>query len=73
MTTNKNDPNEAYGSTFRLVVGETGNDVGHVIATRAKSVTSAERALARAMRPYFDDAWGRVEIQRRNGGWDRLS
>lgn len=47
---------------YRLIVGEIGNEIGHIIPTRAKSEGSARRALARALRPYGGHGWGRVEV-----------
>jgi hypothetical protein len=43
---------------YRLIVGETGNELGHIHECGAKSLDGARRALRRLMRPYGGDGWG---------------
>lgn len=48
---------------YRLIVGERGNEIGHIIATSAKSYEGAKRAMRRAMAQYGEGmAWGRIEV-----------
>jgi hypothetical protein len=48
---------------YRLIVGEAGSDLGHIVHTQAKSLPGARRALRRAMAPYDGDGWGHIESQ----------
>lgn len=55
---------------YRVVVGEQGNDQGHVVdvvGDEAYAYTVLDREVAK----YQGDGWGRVEV-RRPGGWERL-
>lgn len=47
---------------YRIVIGETGNEQGHIVATSAKTLEGAERALRRELDKYDGDGWGRVEV-----------
>lgn len=48
--------------SYRLVVGETGNEQGHIVACHAITRADAEKALARAVAPYKGEGWGRIEM-----------
>jgi hypothetical protein len=56
---------------YRLVVGEKGNNQGHIISTNAKSEKGARIALGKELAKYKGDGWGRVEYQHENGEWER--
>jgi hypothetical protein len=43
--------------TYRLVVGEVGNEQGHIIECYARSLDGARRAAHRALQPYGGDGW----------------
>ena len=47
---------------YRLVVGEKGNEIGHIIQSRAKSERGANIALGQHLALYAGDGWGRVEV-----------
>ena len=49
---------------YRLVVGETGNEIGHVMATTAQTEVGAKIALGRALAKYDGDGWGYWEVLR---------
>lgn len=57
---------------YRLIVGETGNEQGHIVPTAAKSDRGAAIALGRALAAYDGDGWGRIEYLRTPDEWDRL-
>lgn len=58
---------------YRLVVGEQGNEQGHIVGTRANTLEEAERALKRQLRGYKGNGWGRIEIDDFNDGrWQRM-
>jgi len=60
---------------YRLVVGEVGNEQGHVIQTSAYTEHGARVALGRKLAAYGDDGWGRVEVSYHGSdewGWQRL-
>lgn len=61
---------EPASSEYRIVYGETGNDMGHASDVTYDSEQSARSALASVLECY-GDGWGRIEY-RRPGGWDRL-
>lgn len=48
--------------TYRIVVGELGNEQGHIVATRAESDRGARIALGIQLAKYAGDGWGRIEI-----------
>lgn len=56
---------------YRIVVGERGNEQGHVIDCDATTERGARECLRRELARYGSDGWGRVEY-RRGDGWDRL-
>lgn len=60
---------------FRLVVGEIGNELGHVVATKAQTLHGAKTALGRELAKYGNDGWGRIEeaVETENGReWMRI-
>ncbi len=59
-------------SRYRLVVGESGNEQGHIIYTFAGSEQGARRALRREIAKYKGDGWGRLEYLLTNGVWQRM-
>jgi hypothetical protein len=46
---------------YRIVVGEIGNEQGHIIPTSATDDAQARAALRQALKPYGRDGWGRIE------------
>ncbi len=48
--------------SYRLIVGEIGNNQGHIVATAAKTERGAKIALGHALSEYYGDGWGWVEI-----------
>lgn len=64
---------KAFPVSYRGVVGEKGNDIGHVVAMAATNEADARAALALAVAPYGSDGWGRIEYQTAGmQGWERL-
>ena len=59
-------------SRYRLIVGEVGNEQGHVVPTRAGSLKGARRALRREIDKYNGDGWGGVEYLHVNGEWEAI-
>ncbi len=58
---------------YRLVVGEVGNEQGHVVSTSALTLAGARRALAARLAEYGGDGWGYVEVDEYNDSrWQRL-
>jgi hypothetical protein len=59
---------------YRLVVGEKGNEQGHIIETKAKSYDGAKRAMRREMAAHGEgQAWGRIEVNYGTGDlWGRI-
>jgi hypothetical protein len=56
--------------TYRLVVGERGNEQGHIEQLNAANIKQAKRELTVALREYKGDGWGRVERDVwGNGAW----
>jgi len=55
---------------YRIVVGEQGNERGHIIAAGADE-RRARRMLARELAKYGGDGWGRLEVNC-GAGWERL-
>ena len=47
---------------YRIVVGEVGNEQGHVISTRCTGLKGALRALKRELKKYGQDGWGYIEV-----------
>lgn len=45
-------------ANYRLIVGERGNEQGHIHGCRAESLEGARRSLKRLMAPYGRDGWG---------------
>lgn len=60
-------------SKYRLVVGEQGNEQGHIIKANAQSVKGARIALGREVAKYGGHGWGHIEHQHDNGMWERLT
>lgn len=60
---------------YRLIVGEVGNEQGHIIPTAARSFNGALIALGRQLALYLGDGWGRIEVNYHNGDpamWEEL-
>ena len=58
---------------YRIVVGELGNEVGHIVPTGARSDHGARSALGRALARYGGDGWGRIEYDLYDDGrWQVL-
>lgn len=61
---------------YRLIVGEVGNERGHVISSTAKTSRGTRIALGKALAKYKGDGWGRVEVNYSPPDptqWQRLS
>jgi len=52
-------------AVYRLVVGEKGNEKGHIIPLKVDSDEAAKKALKKEMKKYGKDGWGRVEYMDR--------
>jgi len=48
---------------YRLVVGESGNEQGHVVPCRATTEIGAKRCLGRELAEYQGDGWGYIECR----------
>lgn len=60
-------------ATYRIIVGETGNEVGHIIDTTATSIVSARRILVRELAKYRGDGWGYIEADLYDDNrWQRI-
>lgn len=61
--------------TYRLVIGHKDQAQGIIESTRAKSLKGAYRALRGKINSsaYPQDMWGRIEIKREVGGWQRIA
>jgi hypothetical protein len=58
---------------YRIVVGEVGNEIGHVISSNAKTSQGAAIALGRQLALYGGDGWGRIEVRQGPGyDWQRM-
>ncbi len=59
---------------YRIVVGEKGSDYGHVEALEIGSTEGdAQEMLARTLKGYGSDGWGRVEYSSDEGeNWERI-
>ena len=49
--------------TYRIIVGETGNECGHVRIGKHVSDAAAIRAAKRRCSAYHGDGWWRVEAE----------
>jgi hypothetical protein len=49
---------------YRLVVGESGNERGHVVPSSTKTIQGARIALGRALAHYSGDGWGTIQCLR---------
>lgn len=58
---------------YRLIVGETGNEQGHVIALNVLTLDGAYRALKREVAKYKGDGWGRIEDAQTGERLDSIS
>ena len=47
---------------YRIIVGETGNERGHIVTTMAATERGARIVLGRQLALYEGEGWGRVEI-----------
>jgi len=47
---------------YRIVVGENGNNQGHIKSSNAKSEHGANIALGKALTEYNGDGWGYIEV-----------
>lgn len=60
---------------YRIIVGEKGNEQGHIIETSAATDDEALRALAAELAAYGGDGWGRIEYREAGADdtmWRRL-
>ncbi len=59
-------------TTYRIVVGEIGNEQGHIVETNAKTEQGARVVLGRELAKYGREGWGRIEIDLYDDGrWQR--
>lgn len=54
---------------YRLVVGEVGNEMGHIIDSNAKTEKGARIALGKELAKYGGDGWGRIEYRCEGYDW----
>ena len=59
---------DSDGYDYRIVVGEIGNEIGHIIPISVNSERLAKLALAKELRKYGRDGWGRVEYRTSRDG-----
>jgi len=64
--------NAKEDAMYRLVIGEQGNEQGHIKYTNAKTLRGAKTVLSKELEVYGGDGWGRIEYQHKNGEWERL-
>ncbi len=58
---------------YRVIVGERGNEQGHVIGEGIESEAAARLVLADELAKYRGDGWGRIEWRTADmDGWERL-
>ena len=57
---------------YRLVVGEKGNEQGHLVACKAQTPLGARIALGQQLARYKGGGWGYVQAEQPNGDWARL-
>lgn len=62
----------AGNEVYRVVVGEVGNEQGHICSPMTGDEMKARRQLALELSKYKGDGWGRVEVCRENGTWEAL-
>ena len=60
-------------TAYRVIVGEVGNEQGHIIPCNAKTDTGARRILARELAAYDGDGWGRIEYRAPGYDWQELT
>jgi hypothetical protein len=60
-------------AAYRVIVGEVGNEQGHIMPCNATTDAGARRVLARELAAYNGDGWGRVEYSRHGDGWQELT
>ena len=48
---------------YQIIIGETGNEYGHVTSSRYASDAAAIRAAKRRCAEYHGDGWWRVECE----------
>jgi len=64
------DVNDSTSGTFRLTVGEVGNERGHLVPTKARTLKGAKVALRRALAAYKGDGWGKISMDMTgDGAW----
>jgi hypothetical protein len=54
---------------YRLIVGENGNDVGHIINTKAVSFDGAMNSAKRELKKYGGDGWAKIQADY-GFGWE---
>ena len=60
-------------TTYRIVVGEKGNEQGHIeYLDDGTTEDQAKKELRKALRAYVGDGWGRVEYDVDGTGWRKL-
>jgi len=52
---------------YKLVVGEKGNEYGHIVGTNARSLRGAKITLGRQLAAYRGDGWGKILCVHDNG------
>lgn len=58
---------------YRVVIGEIGNERGHILTTNARTERGARCVLSRQLAAYHGDGWGRIEVDTYDDGrWQRL-
>lgn len=63
------------GNCYRIVVGEVGNEIGHIKECSAQTEIGAKRQLTQALSRYKGDGWGYIEkkIEGSMGDfWERI-
>lgn len=51
---------------FRIIVGEKGNEQGHIVSTKAGTEAGARRVVQREIHKYQGECWFRIEYRKPN-------
>jgi len=58
---------------YRLVVGEVGNEQGHIVPCKAQTEAGVMRAAKRAVAGYRGDGWCMIQAQTESGDYMRIA
>jgi len=49
---------------FRIIIGEKGNEQGHIVPLSTRTIYGAKRSLNQELRNYGGDGWGKIQYLR---------